>query len=69
MNSYKIERSNIMYKRGKKRMVCTFTVTHIETQETHVYNNIFLDKDNQEAFLVFPYTNEEVYINRKNSND
>jgi len=45
-------------------MVCTFTVTDNETEEMHVYNNIFLDKNNKEAFLIFPSTNEKVYINR-----
>ena len=65
MRTYKVERSNIRYNPNKKSMVCTFTVTNNETKETHVYNNIFLAKNNKEAFLIFPSTNEKVYINRK----
>jgi len=49
-------------------MICTFTITHIKTQESHIYKNIYLAKDNKEAFLVFPFTNEEVYINREDEN-
>ena len=64
MRTYKIERSNIKYNPGKHSMVCTFTVTDNDTEEMHVYNNIFLDKNNKEAFLIFPSTNEKVYINR-----
>lgn len=48
-------------------MVCTFTITHTGTQEQHVFKNIYLAEDNKDAFLVFPSTNEEVYINRENN--
>lgn len=47
-------------------MICDFTITNTETQENHVFKNVFLAEDNEDAFLVFPSTNEEVYINRKN---
>jgi hypothetical protein len=46
-------------------MICTFTITHKETQEEFVFKNIFLAKNNKDAYLVFPTTNEIVYINRE----
>ena len=67
MGKYKVERSNISYNNHKKSMICTFTITNKETQEQHVFKNIFLAEDNEDAFLVFPTTNEEVYINRGDS--
>ena len=69
MRTYKVERSDILYNRDGKSMVCTFTITHIKTQEKHIFKNIYLANDNKEAFLVFPLTNEEVYINRGNENN
>ena len=67
MRNYKIKRSNISYNGDKKSMICTFSITHIKTKETHIFNNIYLEEDYKEAFLVFPSTNEEVYINKKNN--
>jgi len=64
MRTYKVERSNVLYNWDKKSMICTFTITHIETQEKFVYKNIYLAENNKEAFLMFPSTNEKVYINR-----
>ena len=66
MAKYIVERSNISYNSYKKSMICDFTITNTETQENHVFKNVFLAEDNEDAFLVFPSTNEEVYINRKN---
>ncbi|MFW6275562.1 MAG: hypothetical protein ACOC2M_02905 [bacterium] len=66
MDKYKVERSNITYNNYKKSMICTFTITNNETQEQHVFKNIYLAEDNKDAFLIFPSTNEEVYINREN---
>lgn len=65
MNKYSIERSNISYNNDHKSMICTFTITHIESQEKFVFNNIYLAEDNKEAYLVFPTTNEKVYLNEK----
>lgn len=67
MGKYKVERSNISYNYLKKSMISTFTITNTGTQEIHVFKNIFLAEDNKDAFLVFPSTNEEVYINRENN--
>ena len=50
-------------------MICNFTVTNTETQEKHVFKNIYLAEDNKDAFLVFPSTNEEVYINRESTSN
>lgn len=66
MGKYKVERSNVSYINNKKGMICTFTITNEETREKHVFNNIYLSEDNNDAFLVFPATNEEVFINREN---
>ena len=66
MSKYRVDRSNISYNNNQKSMICTFTITHVETREKFVFNNIFLAEDNKEAFLVFPATNEKVYINREN---
>jgi len=63
MGTYKVERSNVLYYRDMKSINCTFTITHVKTQEKHVYENIYLATDNKEAFLVFPSTNEKIYIN------
>lgn len=65
MSRYKVERSNVSYYGDRKSMNCTFTITHLQTQEKHVFKNIYLAQENREAFLVFPFTNEEVYINRE----
>jgi len=67
MGKYKVERSNISYNNLQKSMISNFTITNTETQENHVFKNIFLAEDNKDAFLVFPSTNEEVYINRENN--
>jgi len=67
MDKYKVERSNITCNNYKKSMICTFTITNKETQEQHVFKNIYLAEDNKDAFLIFPSTNEEVYINRGNN--
>lgn len=64
MAKYKVERSKILYNKSKNSMICTFTITYNKTQERYVFKNIFLDENNKEAFLVFPTTNEEVYINQ-----
>ena len=69
MDKYKVERSDISYYNDRKSMICTFTITHLKTQTKHIFKNIYLAKDNNEAFLVFPFTNEEVYINRENENN
>lgn len=61
---YKVERSNIIYSENKKSMFCTFTITHAETQEKFVFKNIYLAADNKDAFLIFPSTGDEVYINQ-----
>lgn len=50
-------------------MICNFTITNTETQEKHVFKNIYLAEDNKDAFLVFPSTNEEVYINRESTSN
>lgn len=68
MRTYKVERSNILYNKDKKSLFCTFTITHIKTREKFVYKNIFLALDNKDAFLVFPSTNETIYINREKNN-
>jgi hypothetical protein len=66
MCNYKIKRSNISFNSDNKSMICTFTITHTKTKETHIFKNIYLAKDYTDAFLVFPSTNEEVYINKNN---
>ncbi len=64
LSKYTIERSNIINSSDRKSMIGTFTLTHIATRKKFVFNNIYLAIDNREAFLIFPFTNEEVYINR-----
>ncbi len=63
--TYKVERSNVTYFKGKKSMICNFTITHIETKEKYVYKNIYLARDNKDAYIIFPTTSEKVYINRE----
>lgn len=65
MQAYKVERSNVIYNKDERSMVCTFTITHIKTQEKYIFKNVFLAEENKEAFLVFPSTNEKVYINKE----
>lgn len=69
MGKYIVERSNILYNNYKKSMICNFTITNTETQEKHVFKNIYLAEDNKDAFLVFPSTNEEVFINRESTSN
>lgn len=69
MRTYKVERSDILYNLDGKSMVCTFTITHIKTREKYVFNNVYLAEDNKEAFLIFPSTNEKVYINSENEKE
>lgn len=65
MRTYKVERSNVTYYEGRKSIICNFTITHIETREKYVYKNIYLARDNKDAYIIFPTTNEKVYINRE----
>lgn len=61
MGEYIVKRSNI--KEDAEGILCTYVITDSKGN-SEVFNGIYHEKDDLDAFLVFSETNEEIYINR-----